>query len=108
MFGNQYNISDLKPIISIYQFRGVLYLWGTYGIFLTMFGMFMVQNQQNNPLPRLDYTNFRPILADIVVNIDIPIFIFGAFENRYCNFLQNQCDILVYCTALIFFLKELA
>ena len=48
--------------------------------------------------------HFRPIFkANIVhvVDIDIPIFVFGAFQNKYCNFMQNRYDILVYCTALL-------
>ena len=33
--------------------------------------------------------NFRPILTDIVVDIDISILFFGALHNQYCNIAQH-------------------
>ena len=48
--------------------------------------------------------HFRPILADIVVDIDIPIFRYsflGLFKTDIAHFLQNRYDILIYGTALL-------
>ena len=90
---NRYNISDLKPIVSIYLFRGVLCFWGTYGIILTFFGTYKVQNQQNKLLPRPENTisdRYCCRYCSWYRYSDILVFIFGAFQNQYCNFWKTD------------------
>ena len=76
IFRNRYNISNLKPLFSIYLFCRVLCLRGTYEIILTFFGTYMVQNQQNNLLPRPDST----------------------ISDQYCSrYRYSDISILLWC-----------
>ena len=75
-----------------------------------MFGTLMVQNQQNNPY--LD--PIIPFQTDISQYCcqyrysDISIFIFGAFQNQYCNFFARPIQYigLLHSTTLILMQQE--
>ena len=60
----------------------------------------MVQNQQQNLIPRLDRNSISDQHSSRYWYIDISIFNFGVLQNRYCNFLQTRYDILIYYAAL--------
>ena len=103
-FWNPYNISNLKPKILIYLLRWVLYSRGTREIILTFFWY-----KINKITYYLD--PIIPILADIGVDICIPIFRYYFFQNRYCIFLEHQYNtvrIFVYCTALLTSAQQLS
>ena len=85
---------------TIYLLSGVLCFRGAYGIIFTFFGTYMVENQQNNLLPRPDNTISYQYWSQYRYS-DISLFIFGAFQNRYCMFLHYRRGILVYCAALL-------
>ena len=108
-FWKPIRFSNLKPMFSIYLFRGVFCIRGTYEIILNFFGTDMVQIQQNITYITYNLVPIMPFQTDLgrycsqYWYSDISIIFFGAFQNRYCNFLENQYDILVYCTALALF-----
>ena len=81
---------------TIYLLSGVLCFRGAYGIIFTFFCTYMVENQQNNLLTRPDNTISYQYWSQYRYS-DISLFIFGAFQNRYCMFLHYRRGILVYC-----------
>ena len=70
----------------IYLLSGVLCFRGAYGIILTFFGTYMVENQQNTYYVDL----IIPFHTNIEVNIAIPIF-------RYSFLVLFKTDIAILC-----------
>ena len=71
--------------VLIYIFCGVLCFRGTFEINLAI--LVLIWYKINKIIYYLD--PITPFQTDVVVDIDIPIFFFGAFQNRYYRFFAK-------------------
>ena len=95
IFGNRYDISNLKPIFSIYLFRRVLCFRGTHEKILTFLELIWYKINKIT----FNQDSIMPFQTDIgrycsqYRYSDISIFFFGALQNRYGNFFRKTDTI---------------